>query len=110
MPTGSEYVRSSGQTGSDRRTVKTALLTLTRHSAIAYWLDADEHHLGLALRTGGALDRNEWNGRQAGATLSVTCVYRNLSRLKSPQQRSDQAEKPVNSEQDCCSYAIEADL
>jgi hypothetical protein len=32
----------------------------------AYWLDADEHHLGLALRTGGALNCNEWNdGRQA---------------------------------------------
>src|SRR6266403_1446892 len=26
-----------------------------------------------------------------------------LSRPKSPQQRSDQARKPVNSEQDCCS-------
>jgi hypothetical protein len=25
----------------------------------AYWLDADEHHLGLALRTGGALNCNE---------------------------------------------------
>ena len=32
----------------------------------AYRLDADEHHLGLALRTGGALNCNEWNdGRQA---------------------------------------------
>jgi hypothetical protein len=32
----------------------------------ARWLDADEHHLGLALRTGGALNCNEWNdGRQA---------------------------------------------
>jgi hypothetical protein len=34
--------------------------------ARACWLDADEHHLGLALRTGGALNCNEWNdGRQA---------------------------------------------
>ena len=53
----------------------------------ACWLDADEHHLGLALRTGGALNCSEWNdGRQAlslghgacfpriggSATLSVT--------------------------------------
>jgi hypothetical protein len=52
----------------------------------AGWLDADEHHLGLALRTGGALKCNRWNGgRQAlrlghdaspriggSATLSVT--------------------------------------
>ena len=30
-----------------------------------------------------------------------------LSRSKSPQQRSDQARKPVNSEQDSCSYAKE---
>ena len=51
----------------------------------AYWLDANEHHLGPALRTGGALNCSEWNdGRQALrlehvlssnsgiATLSVT--------------------------------------
>jgi hypothetical protein len=32
----------------------------------ACWLDADEHHLGLAPRTGRALNCNEWNdGRQA---------------------------------------------
>ena len=32
----------------------------------ACWLDADEHHLGLAVRTGGALNRSERNdGRQA---------------------------------------------
>jgi hypothetical protein len=32
----------------------------------ACWLDADEHHLGLALRTGGAPNCSEWNdGRQA---------------------------------------------
>jgi hypothetical protein len=32
----------------------------------ACWLDANEHHLGLALRTGGALICSEWNdGRQA---------------------------------------------
>jgi hypothetical protein len=50
------------------------------------WLDADEHHLGLAPRTGRALNCSEWNdGRQAlrlghdaspriggSATLSVT--------------------------------------
>ena len=30
------------------------------------WLDASEHHLGPALRTGGALNCSEWNdGRQA---------------------------------------------
>jgi hypothetical protein len=30
------------------------------------WLDADEHHRGLALRTSGALNCNEWNdGRKA---------------------------------------------
>ena len=51
----------------------------------ACWLDANEHHLGLAFRTGGALNCSESNdGRQAlrlghdasleqaGATLSVT--------------------------------------
>ena len=27
----------------------------------ACWLDADEHHTGLALRTGGALNCSEWN-------------------------------------------------
>jgi hypothetical protein len=27
----------------------------------ACWLDADEHHLSLALRTGGAPDCSEWN-------------------------------------------------
>src|SRR5712692_6198165 len=37
----------------------------------ACWLDADEHHLGLALRTGGALNCNEWNdGRQALGRLT----------------------------------------
>ena len=25
------------------------------------WLDADEHHLGLGLRAGGALNCSEWN-------------------------------------------------
>ena len=35
-------------------------------AAGACWLDADEHHLGLAPRTGGALNCSEWNdGRQA---------------------------------------------
>ena len=53
----------------------------------ACWLDADEHHLGLAPRTSRALNCSEWNdGRQAlrlghdvclprtggSATLSVT--------------------------------------
>jgi hypothetical protein len=34
--------------------------------ARACWLDTDEHHRGLALRTSGALNCNEWNdGRQA---------------------------------------------
>ena len=50
--------------------------------ARACWLDTDKHHRGLALRTSGALNCNEWNGgRQAlrlghdasrSATLSVT--------------------------------------
>jgi hypothetical protein len=54
--------------------------------ARACWLDAGEHHIGLALRTGGAPKRNRWNGgRQTlrlvhdaspriggSATLSVT--------------------------------------
>ena len=34
--------------------------------ARARWLDTGEHHRGLALRTSGALNCNEWNdGRQA---------------------------------------------
>jgi hypothetical protein len=34
--------------------------------ARAGWLDADEHHRGLAVRTSGALNCNEWNdGREA---------------------------------------------
>ena len=34
--------------------------------ARACWLDAGEHHRGLALRTSGALNCNEWDdGRQA---------------------------------------------
>ena len=28
----------------------------------AFWFDADEHHPGFALRTGGALKHNLWNG------------------------------------------------
>jgi hypothetical protein len=31
-------------------------------NARAYRLDADEHHLGLAPRTGGALKSSRWNG------------------------------------------------
>ena len=32
----------------------------------ACWLDANEHHVGLAVRTGGALNCSEWNdGREA---------------------------------------------
>jgi hypothetical protein len=56
--------------------------------ARACWLDTDEHHRGLALRTSGALNCNGWNdGRQAlrlghdasprigeSATLSVTGI------------------------------------
>src|SRR3979411_3217204 len=30
------------------------------------WLDANEHHLGLALRTGGGRTRSESNGRKQG--------------------------------------------
>jgi hypothetical protein len=55
----------------------------------ACYLDADEHHRGLALRTGGAANCSEWNdGRQAlrlghdasleiggSTTLSVTGTY-----------------------------------
>lgn len=35
--------------------------------AWAFWLDADEHHLGLAARAGGAQKWSRWNGsRQSG--------------------------------------------
>ena len=48
-------------------------------------LDADEHHLGLAPRTGGALEWSQWNGgRQAlgldhGASLMNRREHNTLS-------------------------------
>src|SRR5437016_12414523 len=35
----------------------------------ACWLDANEHRLGLALRTGGALNCSEWNDRREALRL-----------------------------------------
>jgi hypothetical protein len=35
----------------------------------AFWLDADEHHPGLALRTGGALKSIQWNGGRLALRL-----------------------------------------
>ena len=59
----------------------------------AYWLDANEHHLGLALRTGGALNCSEWNdGRQAlrlghDASLEQAGAQHSLSPVM-PRRRS----------------------
>ena len=59
----------------------------------ACWLDADEHHLGLALRTGGALNCSEWNdGRQAlrfghDASLEQAGAQHSLSPVM-PRRRS----------------------
>ena len=55
--------------------------------ARACWLDADEHHVGLAPRTGGALKRSRWNdGRLAfglghGASLKNGREHNTLSHL-----------------------------
>ena len=35
----------------------------------AFWLDADEHHPGLALGTGGALKSIQWNGGRRALRL-----------------------------------------
>src|SRR6266508_4957604 len=59
----------------------------------ACWLDADEHHLGLTLRTSGALNCSEWNdGRQAlrlghDASLEQAGAQHSLSPVK-PGRRS----------------------
>src|ERR1700687_3616065 len=59
----------------------------------ACWLDADEHHRGLALRTGGALNCSEWNdGRQAlrlghDASLEQAGAQHSLSPVM-PRRRS----------------------
>jgi hypothetical protein len=59
----------------------------------ACWLDANEHHLGLALRTGGALNRSEWNdGRVAlrlghDASLEQAGAQHSLSPVM-PRRRS----------------------
>src|SRR6266567_5428937 len=59
----------------------------------ACWLDADEHHLGLAPRTGGALNCSEWNdGRQAlrlghDASLEQAGAQHSLSPVM-PRRRS----------------------
>ena len=57
------------------------------------WVDANEHHLGLALRTGGALNCSEWNdGRQAlrlghDASLEQAGAQHSLSPVM-PRRRS----------------------
>jgi hypothetical protein len=59
----------------------------------ACWLDADEHHLGLALRTGGAINCSERNdGRQAlrlghDASLEQAGAQHSLSPVM-PRRRS----------------------
>jgi hypothetical protein len=59
----------------------------------ACWLDADEHHLGLALRTGGAPNCSEWNdGREAwrlghDASLEQAGAQHSLSPIM-PRRRS----------------------
>ena len=59
----------------------------------ACWLDANEHHLGLALRTGGALNCSEWNdGREAlrlghDASLEQAGAQHSLSPVM-PRRRS----------------------
>src|SRR5436190_3416622 len=59
----------------------------------ACWLDADEHHRGLALRTGGALNCSEWNdGREAlrlghDASLEQAGAQHSLSPVM-PRRRS----------------------
>jgi hypothetical protein len=59
----------------------------------ACWLDANEHHLGLALRTGGALNCSDWNdGREAlrlghDASLEQAGAQHSLSPVM-PRRRS----------------------
>jgi hypothetical protein len=59
----------------------------------ACWLNANEHHLGLALRTGGALNCSEWNdGREAlrlghDASLEQAGAQHSLSPVM-PRRRS----------------------
>jgi hypothetical protein len=58
----------------------------------ACWLDANEHHLGRAPRTGGALNCSEWKGRHAlrlghDASLEQAGAQHSLS-LGMPRRRS----------------------
>jgi hypothetical protein len=59
----------------------------------ACWLDADQHHMGLALRTGGALNCSKWDdGRQAlrlghDASLEQAGAQHSLSPVM-PRRRS----------------------
>src|SRR2546429_1526999 len=61
--------------------------------ARACQLDTDEHHRGLALRTSGALNCNEWNdGRQAlrlghDASLEQAGAQHSLSPVMLPRRR-----------------------
>jgi hypothetical protein len=51
----------------------------------ASWLDADEHHRGLTLRTSGALNCSEWNdGRDGGmrASLELAGAQHSLSPME----------------------------
>jgi hypothetical protein len=43
--------------------------------AWALWLDADEHHRSFALRAGGALERDRWNGRRRALRLAMVPPY-----------------------------------
>jgi hypothetical protein len=45
--------------------------------ACALWLDADEHHLGPALRTGGALKWSRMNGGGQALRLGHGCFPTN---------------------------------
>jgi hypothetical protein len=57
----------------------------------ASWLDADEHHRGLTLRTSGALNCSEWNdgrdGGHEGLSLELAGAQHSLSPMDADQRR-----------------------
>ena len=56
------FIRGKGR----KHLIADSALKRIQVDARASWFGAGEHHLGLALRTGGALNWNGWNdGRQA---------------------------------------------
>jgi hypothetical protein len=78
--------------------------------ARACWLDTGEHHRGLALRTSGALNCNEWNDgrqalrlghdaslKQAGAQHSLSPVMPRRRSGDCPSMRLQGSQKRVNS-------------